>query len=78
MAHCHKVRRRLVSFNFYQKPEAEDMLFDNSIYVFKTGRAIYCNLYEVLPKLKSGVFIHFHDVFYQFEYPKEWVYKGRN
>jgi len=28
--------------------------------------------------LKSGVLIHFHDVFYPFEYPKEWVLNGWN
>jgi hypothetical protein len=26
-----------------------------------------------LPILDKGVIIHFHDVFYPFEYPKEWV-----
>ena len=35
-------------------------------------------LFEVLPVLKEGVYIHFHDVFYPFEYPKEWVFKGYN
>jgi len=28
--------------------------------------------------LNKGVLIHFHDIFYPFEYPKEWVYKGQN
>jgi hypothetical protein len=30
----------------------------------------------VLPALKPGVFIHFHDLFYPFEYPQEWLEKG--
>jgi hypothetical protein len=33
--------------------------------------------FEILPRLKSGVYIHFHDVFFPFEYVKEWVYEGR-
>ena len=28
--------------------------------------------------LKAGVMIHFHDVFYPFEYPKAWVFSGHN
>jgi hypothetical protein len=27
--------------------------------------------------LQSGVYIHFHDIFYPFEYPLDWVYEGR-
>jgi len=34
------------------------------------------NAIKKLPYLKSGVCIHFHDIFYPFEYPKEWVYQG--
>jgi hypothetical protein len=34
-------------------------------------------MFEVLPRLRSGVWIHFHDVFYPFEYPRHWVYGGR-
>jgi len=33
-------------------------------------------LFEVLPALASGVLIHFHDVFYPFEYPEPWVSEG--
>jgi len=35
-------------------------------------------LNQILPRLKEGVLIHFHDVLYPFEYPKEWVFQGRN
>jgi len=33
--------------------------------------------HEILPVLASGVHIHFHDVFYPFEYPQEWLLNGR-
>jgi hypothetical protein len=32
----------------------------------------YLFLY-VLPKLNKGVIIHFHDIFYPFHYPKDWL-----
>lgn len=58
--------------------EASDVLFIDSTHVTKTGSDVNYILFEILPLLKSGVLIHFHDIFYPFEYPKEWVYKGFN
>ena len=34
-------------------------------------------VFEILPSLESGVYIHIHDIMYPFEYPKEWIYQGR-
>jgi hypothetical protein len=28
---------------------------------------------EVLPRLKPGVLIHFHDIFLPWEYPESWI-----
>ena len=50
-----------------------DILFIDSTHVLKTGSDVSFELFSVLPSLKSGVVIHFHDVFWPFEYPKEWV-----
>ena len=33
--------------------------------------------FNVLPFLNEGVLVHFHDMFYPFEYPDDWVY-GEN
>lgn len=57
--------------------EANDILFIDSTHVSKTGSDVNRILFEILPRLAPGVHIHFHDVFYPFEYPKEWVYEGR-
>jgi hypothetical protein len=45
--------------------------------VSKTHSDVNYIFFEVLPRLRSGVYVHFHDIFYPFEYPKEWVYQGR-
>ncbi len=58
--------------------EPGDILFVDSTHVSKTGSDVNFILFEVLPVLKRGVMIHFHDVFYPFEYPKAWVYAGHN
>ncbi len=54
------------------------MLFIDSSHVSKTGSDLNFVLFDILPVLKSDVLIHFHDIFYPFEYPEEWVYEGRS
>jgi predicted O-methyltransferase YrrM len=61
----------------FQELEAGDILFIDSTHVSKTGSDVNYLLFEILPALKEGVYIHIHDIFYPFEYPKEWVYQGR-
>ena len=55
-----------------------DILFIDSSHVSKTGSDVNFEIFNILTNLNSGVIIHFHDVFYPFEYPKEWVLAGRN
>jgi predicted O-methyltransferase YrrM len=50
-----------------------DILFVDSTHVSKTGSDVNRVIFDILPRLKKGVLIHFHDIFYPFEYPKEWV-----
>lgn len=57
----------------FDELEANDILFVDSSHVSKTGSDVNMILFEILPRLKPGVLIHFHDVFYPFEYPEEWV-----
>ena len=56
---------------------ANDVLFIDSTHVSKTGSDVNRIVFDILPRLAAGVHVHFHDVFYPFEYPKEWVYEGR-
>jgi len=67
-----------IDVSVFEKLEENDILFIDSTHVAKTGSDVNYILFDILPKLKKGVWIHFHDVFYPFEYPKEWVYQGRN
>jgi len=69
---------QFVELEYFDKLTAGDILFIDSTHVVKTGSDVNYILFEILPRLKSGVFIHFHDVFYPFEYPREWVFKGWN
>ncbi|MEK7235906.1 MAG: class I SAM-dependent methyltransferase [Nitrospirota bacterium] len=63
--------------DFFLQLDANDILFIDSTHVSKVNSDVNCIFFEILPRLKAGVYIHFHDVFYPFEYVKEWVYEGR-
>ncbi len=56
---------------------AGDILFIDSSHVSKAGSDVNHILFEILPILQPGVIVHFHDIAYPFEYPKEWIYQGR-
>jgi predicted O-methyltransferase YrrM len=62
-----------VPVEFFSQLEAGDMLFIDSSHVSKTGSDLNYLLFQVLPQLKKGVYIHFHDIFFPFEYPEHWV-----
>ena len=67
-----------VSIEEFKKLQANDILFIDSSHVSKTGSDVNYEIFEILPNLASGVIIHVHDMFFPFEYPKKWVYEGRN
>jgi predicted O-methyltransferase YrrM len=50
-----------------------DILFIDSSHMVKPGNDVLFLFLEVLPKLKSGVIIHIHDIFLPFEYPRYWL-----
>lgn len=54
-----------------------DILFVDSTHIVRTGGDVNDLMFRLLPELVSGVYVHFHDVFYPFEYPKQWVLEGR-
>ncbi|OLE61631.1 MAG: hypothetical protein AUI36_11460 [Cyanobacteria bacterium 13_1_40CM_2_61_4] len=57
--------------------QANDILFIDSSHVAKIDSDVNHIFFRILPLLGSGVYIHFHDIFYPFEYPLDWVYEGR-
>lgn len=67
-----------VPLSVFETLEAGDILFVDSTHVAKTGSDVNYIFFEILPRLNNGVLIHFHDIFYPFEYPRRWVYMGRN
>ena len=62
-----------VDLAVFRELQSGDVLFIDSTHVSKAGSDVNYLYFEVLPALAHGVYIHIHDIFYPFEYPKEWV-----
>ncbi len=62
-----------VALEVYDQLECGDILFIDSTHIVKTGSDVVHLVQNVLPRIKPGVLIHFHDIFYPFEYPVGWV-----
>lgn len=62
-----------VDLTIFDALEANDILFLDTSHIVKTGSDVNFWLFNILPRLKPGVIIHIHDIFWPFEYPKEWI-----
>lgn len=62
-----------VDLALFEELGEDDILFLDTSHVAKTGSDVLHEIFEVLPRLKPGVIIHFHDIFVGFEYPAPWV-----
>jgi hypothetical protein len=67
-----------VDLSIFDDLAENDILFLDTTHVFKTGSDVAHELFRVLPRLKSGVTIHFHDIFDGWEYPLIWVRETRS
>lgn len=62
-----------VEISQFQSLGENDVLFIDSTHVAKVGSDVNDIFFRILPSLRSGVYIHFHDIFFPFEYPERWV-----
>jgi len=62
-----------VGLDLFETLEENDILFIDSSHVVKLGSDVNWEFFEILPRLRKGVLIHFHDIFLPDEYPEEWV-----
>ncbi len=64
-----------VELQLFERMSENDILFIDSSHVAKVGSDVLWEFFEIIPKIKKGVYIHFHDIFLPVEYPKNWVLK---
>jgi Methyltransferase domain len=62
-----------IDLSLFAELQAGDILFIDSSHVVKTGSDLHHILFEVLPRLAGSVILHFHDIFWPFEYPAAWA-----
>jgi hypothetical protein len=67
-----------VPVGLFDQLDGDDVLLVDSSHVAKTGSDVNHLLFTVLPRLRPGVHVHFHDVPAGFEYPPSWVLEGRS
>ena len=58
--------------------EAGDILFIDSSHQMKPGSDLDFIFHSVLPRLASGVRVHFHDIFLPDAYPESWNWRRYN
>lgn len=62
-----------ISLKIFDELESGDILFvDGTHRVFMNSDASVVFL-DIVPKLRPGVFVEFHDIFLPFDYPPEWI-----
>jgi predicted O-methyltransferase YrrM len=62
----------------FEELEPGDILFIDSTHVLKAGSDVVWLFLHVLPRLRPGVHVHVHDIFWPFEYPPEWLHERRD
>jgi hypothetical protein len=53
-----------------------DILFVDGSHSVKIGSDVNFLVLDVLPRLRPGVVVHFHDIFLPYQYPRAWYERG--
>ena len=62
-----------MDLDFFSQLGPGDVLFIDSSHTVKIGGDVNYLFLEVLPRLKPGVIVHVHDIFFPFDYRRDWV-----
>jgi Methyltransferase domain len=59
-----------VSLDLFTSLNDRDVLFIDSTHTVKPGSEVNQLILEVLPRLKQGVWVHFHDIYFPYDYKR--------
>ncbi len=76
MVQVERADAREVPVERFLELEEGDVLFIDTSHTVKSGSEVNRLVLEVLPRLRAGVLVHFHDIFLPYEYPREWLARG--
>ena len=73
------IRKRVedVDVDYFSCLDTNDILFIDSSHTVKFGSDVCYEFLEILPRLKPGVWIHVHDIFFPHDYPADWLLERR-
>ena len=66
-----------IDLKIFEQLSTGDILFIDSTHTVKFGSDVCREILEILPVLASGVWIHFHDIFFPYDYPPKWLIERR-
>jgi predicted O-methyltransferase YrrM len=69
-AKIYEKRLQDIPLELFEILQEGDILFIDSTHISKLDSDVNYIIHKLLPKLHRGVYIHFHDIFFPFEYPK--------
>lgn len=70
-----KVMLQRAPLELFETLEAGDVLFYDGSHCAKIGSDVNWFFFRVLPRVKPGVLIHVHDIFFPGEYPEPWIFE---
>lgn len=71
----HKCILQRAPIEIFDKLQKGDILFYDGSHCSKAASDVNWFFFRILPRLKSGVLIHLHDIFFPYEYPEEWIFE---
>ena len=62
---------QMVDYNIIADLDDGDLLFIDSTHAVKPGSEVNYLIHEVLPRLRHGVWVHFHDIYFPYDYTRD-------
>jgi hypothetical protein len=69
----HEVILQRADLELFDSLGPNDVCFYDGSHVARAGSDVAWFFFEVLPRLKPGVLVHVHDIFWPDDYPDEWI-----
>ena len=66
-----------IDLSRFERLEPNDIVFIDSSHVAAFQSDVNFEIFEIFPLLPAGVLVHVHDIFFPYEYPREWVLERR-
>lgn len=71
----HDVVLQRADLAVFESLDAGDVCFYDGSHVARAGSDVVWFFFEVLPRLKPGVLVQIHDIFWPSDYPDEWIFE---